>query len=114
MERGGDNRHRQSVDQLSVGIGLAELNRLARHGVGLDQFAAHDFLTGLSYHLSNAASLYDQLSIGQKRTLLGVLSPQGFVYGAKNGIRTLASDCLFNGLYALSRPLVKDGVTDGI
>lgn len=88
--------------------------RVALHDCQTEEIDIEATLHLACFVMSNAVTLYNQLSNEQKRRLLGVLSPEGFVFDKKEGIRTLASDCLFNDLYAMSRGLVRDGVTDGI
>ena len=88
--------------------------KVAMHDCQADEIDIEGTLNMACFVMTTAAALYNQLSIEQKRQLLAVLSPQGFVRDRKTGIRTVASDSLFNGLYAMSRELVKDGVTDGI
>ncbi|MBM3861086.1 MAG: recombinase family protein [Verrucomicrobia bacterium] len=88
--------------------------KVALHDCQTNEIDIEATLNIACFVMANAAALYKQLSNEQKRQLLGVLSPSGFTFDEKEGIRTLASDCLFNDLYAMSQDLVKDGVTDGI
>jgi hypothetical protein len=84
------------------------------HDCQAEELDIESALNFACFLMSNAKSLYVQLSGEQKRRLLAVLSPRGFTLDEKNGFRTVASDCAFNGLYAAAGVLVKDGVTDGI
>lgn len=88
--------------------------KVAMHDCQTEELDIESALNFACFLMSNAKSLYVQLSGEQKRRLLAVLSPRGFTLDEKNGFRTVASDCLFNGLYAAAGVLVKDGVTDGI
>ena len=62
--------------------------------------------------MTNAKSLYTQLSVEQKRCLLGVLSPSGFTFDGGSGIKTGASDCVFNHLYRKKEALVRTGTPE--
>jgi hypothetical protein len=77
----------------------------------LDIEAALNFA---EYVMTNAAALYNQLSVEQKRRLLSFLSADGSVKDMEHGFRTVTTDCVFNGLYALTSEVGKAGVTDGI
>ena len=88
--------------------------KVALHDCQTDELDIEAAINFACFVMTNAKSLYTQLSIEQKRRLLAVLSPGGFTLDGKKGFRTVASDCAFNGLYATTRVLIKDGVTDGI
>lgn len=88
--------------------------KVALHDCQTDELDIEATLNFACFLMANAKSLYTQLSVEQKRRLLAVLSPPGFTFDKKEGFRTVASDCVFNGLYQGAAVLVKDGVADGI
>jgi hypothetical protein len=64
--------------------------------------------------LANAATLDAQLTSEPRRRLLAVLSPGGFRYDEKKGIKIVTSACIFNVLSSTPTPALRGGVTDGI
>jgi site-specific DNA recombinase len=88
--------------------------KVALHDCQTDELDIEAALNFACFIMTNAKSLYTQLSVEQKRRLLAVLSPCGFTLDEKKGFRTVTSDCVFNGLYQVAAVLVKNGVTDGI
>jgi site-specific DNA recombinase len=88
--------------------------KVALHDCQTDELDIEAAINFACFVMTNAKSLYTQLSVEQKRRLLAVLSPSGFTFDEETGFRTVASDCVFNGLYQTAMLLVKDGVTDGI
>jgi hypothetical protein len=93
---------------------MAKIKHRTSRIIGLGQLAAclaprlhgslapskQDALSFVCFLMANAKSLYVQLSGKQKRRLLAVLTPCGFTLDEREGFRTVASECLFNGLYA--------------
>lgn len=88
--------------------------KVALHDCQTDELDIEAAINFAAFVMTNVKSLYTQLSVEQKRRLLAVLSPSGFTFDKEEGFRTVASDCVFNGLYQAATLLVKDGVTDGI
>ncbi len=70
--------------------------RVALHDCQVEELDIEVALNFAEYVMTNAASLYAQLSIEQKRRFLAVLSPTGWVVDPKKGFRTAATCPVFN------------------
>ncbi|HUJ08561.1 MAG TPA: recombinase family protein [Verrucomicrobiae bacterium] len=89
-------------------------SKVALHDCEAEELDIEAALSFACFLMTNAKALYTQLSIEQKRRLLAVLSPAGFTLDGKGGVRTVTSDCLFNGLYEAATVLVQSGTPGGI
>lgn len=88
--------------------------KVSLHDCQTEELDIEAVLNFACFIMTNAKSLYAQLSIDQKRRFLAVLSPGGFTFDKGEGFRTVASDCVFNGLYQIATVPVRNGVDDGI
>ncbi len=90
------------------------MGMVSLHDCQTEELDIEAVLNFACFIMTNLKSLYVQLSVEQKRRLLAVLSPSGLTFDKAEGIRTVASDCVFNGLYQTTTVPTRNGVSDGI
>ena len=81
--------------------------KVALHDCETEELDIEAAINFACFLMTNAKSLYTQLSVQQKRRLLAVLSPGVFTFDERSGVRTVTSDCVFNGLYEAATALTK-------
>jgi hypothetical protein len=84
------NLHRAKLEEQLVTA------KVTLHDCEIEELDIEPDLNFAGYVMSNAAALYAQLSIEQKRTFLAVLSPTGWVFKPGRGFRTAVSIPVFN------------------
>ncbi len=70
--------------------------RIAQHDSEVEEMDIEAALNFAEHVLLNAAKLYGQYDVENKRRFLAVLSPEGWVYVEGEGFRTAASSPVFN------------------
>ena len=88
--------------------------KVAMHDCQAEELDIESALSFACFLMANAKSLYVQLSVETEAAPAGGSKSARFSLDEKEGFRTVASDCLLNGLYEAAGVLVKDGVTHGI
>jgi hypothetical protein len=69
--------------------------KVALHDCEIEELDIEVALNFAGYVMTNAAALYAQLSIEQKRRFLAVLSPTGWVFKPGRGFRTAVNIPVF-------------------
>lgn len=88
--------------------------RVAKNDSEVEELNIEIAISFAAFILENAAHLYKHLSVDQKKRLLAVLSPSGWVYKSGEGFRTGASSPAFNVLAAVETPEKQNGDPSGI